>query len=55
MQAWKILMELLLEVDKNSNKIAIEIILNLYNLTQSESSKLSIIFQFKKKISLRNQ
>jgi hypothetical protein len=41
MQAWKILMELLLEVDNNSNKIAIEIILNLYNLTQPESSKLN--------------
>ena len=33
---WKILVELLLEIDSNSNKIAAELVLNLYNSTQAD-------------------
>ena len=36
-QLWKLLMELLLDVDEKSNKIATKIVLDLYNSTQTNS------------------
>ena len=48
LKAWKILMDLLLEVDNKSNKIAIEIILNLHNSTQHDSNCLIIKLKHEK-------
>jgi hypothetical protein len=43
---WKILMELLLDVDNKSNRLAAKLIVSLYNTTQTKSKlKLIKIFQ----------